>query len=53
MNPPKFDGVDDCAALSNLNEPAVLYNLKLRYDVDIIYVRDLLTYFLFSLVLLM
>jgi myosin heavy subunit len=37
MNPPKFDGVDDCAALSNLNEPAVLYNLKLRYDVDIIY----------------
>jgi len=37
MNPPKFDGVDDCATLGNLNEPAVLYNLKLRYDTDIIY----------------
>jgi myosin protein heavy chain len=49
MNPPKFDGVDDCAALSNLNEPAVLYNLKLRYDVDIIYVRSCWNYFSFLL----
>ncbi len=38
MNPPRFDGADDCATLSNLNEPAVMYNLKLRYDADIIYV---------------
>jgi myosin protein heavy chain len=37
MNPPRFDGADDCATLSNLNEPAVMYNLKLRYDADIIY----------------
>jgi len=52
MNPPKFDGVDDCAALSNLNEPAVLYNLKLRYDVDIIYVRDTERLFLATFILL-
>lgn len=38
MNPPKFDGVEDCAELSHLNEPAVLHNLRKRYDVDIIYV---------------
>lgn len=37
MNPPKFDGVEDCAELSHLNEPAVLHNLRKRYDVDIIY----------------
>jgi len=37
INPPKFDGVEDCAQLSHLNEPAVLYNLKKRYDADIIY----------------
>ena len=31
MNPPKFDGVEDCAQLSHLNEPAVFHNLKKRY----------------------
>jgi len=37
LNPAKFDGVDDCATLGYLSEPAVLYNLKLRYDAKIIY----------------
>jgi len=37
INPPKFDGVEDCAQLSHLNEAAVLHNLKKRYDADIIY----------------
>lgn len=39
MNPPRFDGVPDNSELSNLSEPAVLHNLKKRYDNDIIYVR--------------
>ena len=47
MNPPRFDGADDCATLSNLNEPAVMYNLKLRYDADIIYVSWIFLYFFF------
>lgn len=38
VNPPKFDGVHDCAELGHLNEAAVLYNLKKRYDNDVIYV---------------
>lgn len=38
MNPPKFDGVPDNSELSNLSEPAVLHNLKKRYESDIIYV---------------
>lgn len=38
MNPPKFDGVEDCAELSYLNEAAVLHNLRKRYESDIIYV---------------
>jgi len=37
INPPKFDGVDDCAELSYLSEPAVLHNLRKRYDSDMIY----------------
>jgi len=37
MNPPKFDGAEDCAELSNLSEASVLYNLRKRYDADIIY----------------
>jgi len=37
MNPVKFDGVQDCAQLSHLSEASVLYNLKLRYDANIIY----------------
>lgn len=47
MNPPKFDGVEDCAQLSHLNEPAVLDNLRKRYNADIIYVYPLLK-FVFS-----
>ncbi|KAL6073936.1 Myosin-2 heavy chain, non muscle [Balamuthia mandrillaris] len=35
VNPPKFDGVEDMAELGYLNEPAVLYNLKKRYDADL------------------
>jgi myosin heavy subunit len=38
MNPPKFDGANDCAELSYLSEAAVLDNLRKRYDRDIIYV---------------
>ena len=38
MNPPKFDGVEDCAELSHLSEAAVLHNLRKRYESDIIYV---------------
>jgi len=35
VNPPKFDGVEDMGELGHLNEPAVLHNLKKRYDVDL------------------
>eukprot|EP01097_Dermamoeba_algensis_P004869 TRINITY_DN3126_c0_g3_i1.p1 TRINITY_DN3126_c0_g3~~TRINITY_DN3126_c0_g3_i1.p1 ORF type:complete len:489 (+),score=158.81 TRINITY_DN3126_c0_g3_i1:53-1519(+) len=37
MNPPKFDGVEDCAELGHLNEPSVFHNLRKRYEADIIY----------------
>jgi len=37
VNPPKFDGVKDCAQLGYLSPPSVLYNLKIRYDSNIIY----------------
>eukprot|EP00833_Pecoramyces_ruminatium_P015999 jgi/Orpsp1_1/1190031/evm.model.d7180000076232.1 len=37
MNPPKFDKVPDMADLSNLNEPSVIHNLKLRYFSNMIY----------------
>lgn len=56
MNPAKFDGVDDCAQLGYLSEAAVLYNLKLRYEAKIIYVRIsiyLFFYFVLSLVFLL
>ena len=39
MNPAKFDGVEDCAELGYLSDASVLWNLKLRYDAQIIYVR--------------
>jgi myosin heavy subunit len=32
MNPSKFEGVEDMSELGYLNEPAVLYNLKKRYE---------------------
>jgi myosin heavy subunit len=35
VNPPKFDGVEDMAELGYLNEPAVLHNLKKRYEVEL------------------
>jgi len=35
VNPPKFDGVEDMGELGHLNEPAVLHNLRKRYDVDL------------------
>ncbi|KAL8229847.1 hypothetical protein R6Q57_014747 [Mikania cordata] len=38
-NPEILDGVDDLMQLSYLNEPSVLYNLKYRYDTDMIYTK--------------
>ncbi|KAM9258129.1 LOW QUALITY PROTEIN: myosin-3-like [Cariama cristata] len=37
MNPPKFDRIEDVAMLTQLHEPAVLYNLKDRYSSWMIY----------------
>lgn len=37
MNPPKFDMAEDLAELSYLNEPSVLYNLRRRYQKELIY----------------
>ena len=34
-NPSKFDGAEDNGELPYLNEPAVLHNLKVRYDQDL------------------
>jgi myosin protein heavy chain len=39
MNPPQFDGVEDIADLTHLNEAGVVYNLKTRYSGGNIYVR--------------
>ncbi|KAF3534456.1 hypothetical protein DY000_02038564 [Brassica cretica] len=36
-NPDVFEGVDDLIQLSYLNEPSVLYNLRVRYSQDLIY----------------
>jgi myosin heavy subunit len=36
-NPAKFDGAEDNGELPYLNEPAVLHNLKVRYDQDLFY----------------
>ena len=38
MNPPKFNKVEDMAALTFLNEASVLHNLKERYYSSLIYV---------------
>ena len=38
MNPPQFDGVDDIADLTHLNEASVVSNLKQRYGAGSIYV---------------
>ncbi|XP_066497767.1 myosin-1-like [Hoplias malabaricus] len=37
MNPPKFDKIEDMAMLTHLHEPAVLFNLKDRYEAWMIY----------------
>lgn len=37
MNPPKFDGVEDCGELGYLSEASVLHNLRVRYDNKVIY----------------
>jgi myosin protein heavy chain len=38
MNPPQFDGVEDIADLTHLNEASVINNLKQRYGSGSIYV---------------
>lgn len=38
MNPPKFDMIEDMAMLTHLNEPSVLFNLRRRYSMWMIYV---------------
>ncbi len=40
MNPPKFNKVEDMAALTCLNEASVLHNLKERYFSGLIYVSS-------------
>ncbi|KAF3696369.1 Myosin-7 Myosin heavy chain 7 Myosin heavy chain slow isoform [Channa argus] len=37
MNPPKFDMIEDMAMLTHLNEGSVLFNLKRRYSMWMIY----------------
>ncbi|KAM6977340.1 myosin-7-like [Aplochiton taeniatus] len=37
MNPPKFDMIEDMAMLTNLNEASVLFNLRRRYSMWMIY----------------
>ncbi|PVU95808.1 hypothetical protein BB561_001576 [Smittium simulii] len=36
-NPPMLDGIDDLSNLSHLHEPAVLHNLRVRYEMGNIY----------------
>ncbi|KAJ1901941.1 Myosin type-2 heavy chain 1 [Kickxella alabastrina] len=36
-NPPLLEGIDDLTNLSHLNEPAVLHNLQIRYEMHNIY----------------
>ena len=38
MNPPQFDGVEDIADLTHLNEASVINNLRMRYGGGSIYV---------------
>lgn len=40
MNPPQFDGVEDIADLTHLNEASVAHNLRLRYGAGDIYVSQ-------------
>jgi len=43
MNPPQFDGVEDIADLTHLNEASVINNLKMRYGAGDIYVSTFAT----------
>ena len=52
-NPDILEGVEDLIQLSYLNEPSVLYNLRVRYSQDVIYVSLLQTLLIsFSLLVL-
>jgi hypothetical protein len=44
MNPPQFDGVEDIADLTHLNEASVINNLKMRYGAGDIYVSVVTTF---------
>jgi hypothetical protein len=44
MNPPQFDGVEDIADLTHLNEASVINNLKMRYGAGDIYVSVVITF---------
>lgn len=46
MNPPKFDMIEDMAMLTHLNEASVLFNLKRRYSMWMIYVSISFTHLL-------
>lgn len=46
-NPDILEGVEDLIQLSYLNEPSVLYNLRVRYSQDVIYVSLLKILFAF------
>lgn len=45
MNPPKFDMIEDMAMLTHLNEASVLFNLKRRYSMWMIYVGAIISFF--------
>lgn len=42
MNPPQFDGVEDIAELTHLNEASVVNDLRTRYGATSIYVSAML-----------
>ena len=37
VNPPNLNGVDDNTQLMHLHEPSLLYNLRYRYEKNLIY----------------
>lgn len=39
VNPPKFNMAEDMADLTYLNEASIIYNLRQRYETDLIYVQ--------------
>ena len=40
INPAAFDYCEDMASLTHLNEASVLYNLRARFNLDLIHVRQ-------------